>query len=273
MLREEAAGRRDSTAGAPDHHPLYGLPDAAREFVLTSLLLYCVITAVRWLMSPDSSLVIRDSRAATAAVAVVSGVVLVLLIVSPPGRCSGAHMNPAMSLALWMMGAFPGRYVPVYAAAQLGGSVAGAALARLCWGPVVSRSSVHYAAVRPASTWNTTVLMFAESGCVLLVVLMVGFFLAHPVISRLLPYAAGAATALIITVLGGLSGGSANPARQLGPALLSGGTRLLWVYLLAPLIGASLGAAVHCLFQRRLDVPKPCTYRLCGHDDAVRRSP
>ncbi|MGW5202175.1 MIP/aquaporin family protein [Streptomyces spiralis] len=266
MLREEATG----SAPAPsDRRLLYGLADAAREFVLTSVLLYCVVTAARWLASPDSPLAVNSTRAATALGGVLIGIVLVVLITSPPGRCSGAHMNPAISVALWLMGAFPGRYVPAYAAAQLGGSVAGTALGRLCWGPVVSRSSLHYAAVHPSPAWNAAALVVAESGCLMLVVLMVGFFLARPAISRWLPYAVGTATALIITMLGQLSGGSANPARQLGPALLSGGTQLLWVYLAAPLIGASLGAAVHCLFQRRLGTPTPCTYRLCGSDDAA----
>ncbi|MEU1598834.1 aquaporin [Streptomyces sp. NPDC005708] len=266
MLREQATG----SATAPADRPLYGLADAAWEFVLTTVLLYCVVTAARWLTSPDSPLAVGNTRAATAIVGVVVGIVLVVLITSPPGRCSGAHMNPAISLALWLMGAFPGRYVPAYAAAQLAGSVAGTALGRLCWGPVISRPSMRYAAVHPNPAWNTAALVVAEGGCLMLVVLMVGFFLARPAISRWLPYAVGVATALIIIVLGQLSGGSANPARQLGPALLSGGTRLLWVYLVAPLIGASLGAAAHCLLQRRLDIPAPCTYRLCGSNDAPR---
>ncbi|MGR6974934.1 MIP/aquaporin family protein [Streptomyces cynarae] len=238
--------------------------------MLTTALLYCVVTAARWLTSADSPVAVDNLRAATATVGVAVGIVLVLLITSPPGRRSGAHMNPAISVALWLMGAFPGRYLPAYATAQLAGSVAGTALARWCWGPIVARSSMRYAAVHPNPAWNTAALVCAEGGCLVLMVLMVGFFLAHPSVSRWLPYAVGVATALVITVLGGLSGGSANPARQLGPALLSGGTQLLWVYLVAPLIGASLGAAVHCLLQRRLGCRAPSTYRLCGNDDAVR---
>jgi glycerol uptake facilitator protein/aquaporin Z len=273
VLPKEATDRSHPSAARSRARPLHGLPDAAREFVLTAVLLFCVVTAARWLTAPDSPLAMDNARAATATVGVVVGIILVLLITSPPGRCSGAHMNPATSLALWLMGAFPGRSVPAYAVAQLAGSVAGTALGRLCWGPVVGRSTLRYAAVRPSPAWNTATIMLAEGGCVVLVVLMVGFFLAHPAISRWLPYAVGIATALIITVLGGLSGGSANPARQLGPALLSGGTRLLWVYLVAPLIGASVGAAAHCLFQRHLGARPPFTYRLCGSDDAVRRRP
>ncbi|MER5370531.1 aquaporin [Streptomyces sp. NPDC002722] len=54
----------------------------------------------------------------------------------------------------------------------------------------------------------------------------------------------GLATALIIALLGPRSGGSANPARQLGPALMSGNTTHLWIYLLAPVIGALAGADI-----------------------------
>lgn len=61
---------------------------------------------------------------------------------------------------------------------------------------------------------------------------------------RRLPYAVGLATALIIALLGPRSGGSANPARQLGPALTSGNTTHLWIYPLAPVIGALAGADI-----------------------------
>ncbi|RPK61136.1 MULTISPECIES: aquaporin [unclassified Streptomyces] len=54
----------------------------------------------------------------------------------------------------------------------------------------------------------------------------------------------GLATALIIALLGPRSGGSANPARQLGPALTSGNTTHLWIYPLAPVIGALAGADI-----------------------------
>ena len=55
------------------------------------------------------------------------------------------------------------------------------------------------------------------------------------------------ATAVVIATLGPLSGGSANPARQFGPALLAQDTTHLWIYLLAPALGAVLGAALVAL--------------------------
>ncbi|MEU4095884.1 aquaporin [Streptomyces sp. NPDC026673] len=261
-------GLADASARAPDGGWCPWLPDAAREFALTTVLIFCVVTGVRWLVAPDSAVAVGDAAAAAAANGLLVGLVLVVLITSPPGRRSGAHLNPAISVALWLMGAFPGRMVTPYVCAQLAGSVAGTALGRLVWGSVLSRLPVNYAAVRPRASWSTLVLAGTECGCLLIVVLTVGFFLAHTALSRWLPYIVGALTASIVTVLSRYSGASANPSRQFGPALLAGETRLLWVYLLAPLLGAVLGAGVHRLFQHCLHIRRPEGYRLCGQDKA-----
>jgi glycerol uptake facilitator-like aquaporin len=78
-------------------------------------------------------------------------------------------------------------------------------------------------------------------------ILLVGLFLAHPGRARLLPYAIGLSVGLVIAFLGGRSGGSINPARQFGPAALAGQTTDLLIYLVAPILGAVLGASVHHL--------------------------
>jgi glycerol uptake facilitator protein/aquaporin Z len=242
------------------------LPDAAREFALTTVLIFCVVTGVRWLVAPDSPLVVADAGAVAAANGLLVGLVLVVLITSPPGRRSGAHLNPAISLALWLMGAFPGRRVAPYAGAQLAGSVAGTALGRLVWGAALSRPPVHFALVRPGAAWGAPALAGVECGCLLVVVLVVGFFLAHPGLSRWLPYTIGALTAAVVAVPSRHSGATGNPSRQFGPALLAGETRLLWVYLLAPLAGAALGAGLHRLLQCCLHIRRPVGYRLCGEE-------
>jgi glycerol uptake facilitator protein/aquaporin Z len=64
-----------------------------------------------------------------------------------------------------------------------------------------------------------------------------------------------------IAVLGTATGGSLNPARQFGPALASGQTQFLWIYLIAPMIGAAIAAWMQRRIQRR---HKVLTHRLCG---------
>src|SRR5580693_4507333 len=119
---------------------------AGCEFLLTTFLLFSVVTAVRWLRDPGSGVYIASLRPALAALAGLTAVLLVVLVLSPPGRRSGGHMNPAVTIALWLMDVFPGASVVPYVAAQLAGSATGVALGRLVWGPVVG-TAIRYAAL------------------------------------------------------------------------------------------------------------------------------
>jgi glycerol uptake facilitator-like aquaporin len=239
-----------TTSSLPRRLPLARAVD---EFALSTVLLFLAVTVVRWLRDPVSPLCIADLDVALAVIGVISGTILTGLIFTPPGKRSGGHMNPAVTVALWLMDVFPGRSVTPYVLAQLAGSVAGTALARLAWGRhALSLPSVGYAAIRPAPTWDPTAVFLAEAGSMLALILVVGFFLAHTRYARLLPYVIGLSVGLVIALLGPLSGGSINPARQFGPAVLSGQTTDLWIYLVAPVLAAVLGASVHHLHIRRV---------------------
>jgi glycerol uptake facilitator-like aquaporin len=242
------------------------LTRAADEFVLTTVLLFLAVTVVRWVRDPGSPLYIAGLDAALAVIGVLSGAILTGLILTPLGRRSGGHMNPCVTVALWLVDAFPGRSVVPYAVAQLAGSVAGTGLARLVWGPVVSHPSVAHAAIRPASTWLPADVFLAEAGAMMALILVVGWFLAHRRYVQLLPYVIGASIALVIALLGPLSGGSINPARCFGPAALSGQTTDLWIYLVAPVLGAVIGSAIYHLFIWRFNACQPLTYKLTGGD-------
>jgi glycerol uptake facilitator protein/aquaporin Z len=253
---------RDTEAGRPAA-PVVARTAPLMEFALTTVLLFTVVTVVRWLMAPSSPLSIDDLQTALAVVGVIVGAVLLCLIRSPWGRRSGAHLNPAVSVGLWLMGAFPRRWVLPYAVAQLAGSLAGAALARLVWGQDVAAAPIRYAAVQPAPAWDGLSVSLAEFGCLVAVTLLIGFFLAYPARARWLPLTLAAATALIVGVLGPRSGGATNPARQFGPALLAGQLDYLAIYLTAPVLGAVLGAGIHQLLQRYGAARRVPTYHLC----------
>ncbi|GAF45272.1 MIP/aquaporin family protein [Rhodococcus wratislaviensis] len=238
-----------STASAlPRRQPL---ARAADEFALTVVLLFLAVTVVRWLRDPGSALYIADLDVALAIIGVVSGIILTSLMFSPPGKRAGGHMNPAVTIALWLMNAFPGQSVPPYILAQLAGSAVGTGLARLVWGRAVSFPPVDYAAIRAASTWQPASVFLAEMGSMMVLIVVVGFFLTRPGCARLLPYVIGLSVGLVIAFLGPRSGGSINPARQFGPAALSGRTTDLWIYLVAPVLGAVLGASVDHALNRR----------------------
>ncbi|MFI0114740.1 MIP/aquaporin family protein [Streptomyces sp. st170] len=242
-VRPTAIGPRSpESPHGPDAGPDAGrgplLPRAVCEAALTALLLFLIVTAVRWLVGPDPMV----AAARPAVLGAVVGTLLALFMMSPPGRCSGGHLNPAVSLALWRLGVFPGREVVPYAVAQLAGSLFGVWCAGLVWGPVTARPPVRHASVRADPAWGDAAVLAAEAGVLAGSTLMLAVLLASPGGRRVLPYAVGLTTALVIRVLGPLSGGSANPARQFGPALLAGDTGRLWVYVLGPALGAVLGA-------------------------------
>lgn len=242
------------------------LARAADEFLLTTVLLFLAVTVVRWLRDPGSPLFIADLRVALAVIGLISGAILTGLIFTPPGRRSGGHMNPAVTVALWLVDAFPGRSVLPYVIAQLAGSVAGTGLARLVWGHAVTLPTVSHGAIGPAPDWQAASVFLAEGGSMMALILIVGYFLAHPRLVRLLPYVIGLCVALVIALLGRFSGGAINPARSLGPAALSGQATDLWVYLIVPVLGAVIGAAIYHLFIWRFNACRPLTYKLTGDE-------
>ncbi|MFG1807637.1 MIP/aquaporin family protein [Streptomyces sp. NPDC049040] len=231
------------------HRPALTRP--ADEFVLATVMLFLAVTIVRWVRDPGSPLHIADLDAALAVIGVLSGAILTGLILTPLGRRSGGHMNPAVTVSLWLMGAFPGPSVVPYVLAQLAGSATGTVLARAAWGHTVSVSSVDYAAIAPAPDWSPPAVFLAEAGSMAAIIVAVGF-VARPRSARFLPYLIGSAVALVIALLGPRSGGSINPARQFGPAAMAGQGTDLWIYLVAPILGAVLGACFHhCLARLR----------------------
>ena len=236
--------------------------DSAIELILTSILLFGVVTIVRWVIGPSAiSRAIPGIHAELWIVGAAIALLLAGLILSPPGRASGGHTNPAISLAMWRFGVFPGAGVIPYSIAQLLGSVLGVVAARTVWGHIVAEPPVVYAALQPGPGWSTWELFVVEALGMTVIALVVGLCLAVPRLTSFVPWIVGSLVGLGIALLGTATGGSLNPARQFGPAVASGQTRFLWVYLLAPMFGAAIAAwlrrKIQC--QRRV-----LTHRLCG---------
>jgi glycerol uptake facilitator-like aquaporin len=231
------------------------------ELTLTFFMLFGVTSIVRWVIGP--SLISRTFPEIQVELLIVGASVAILiagLILSPPGKASGGHMNPAISLAMWRFGVFPGAGVVPYSIAQLLGSVLGVLVARAVWGPVVAEPSVAYAVLQPGPGWSDAELFVAETASMAFIVLLVGICLAAPRLAPFVPWVVGIAIGTAIATLGTSTGGSVNPARQFGPAALSGQTRFLWAYLLAPMVGAMIATWLLQKAQHRCVL----THRLCG---------
>jgi aquaporin Z len=165
-----------------------------------------------------------------------------LIAVSPLGRLSGAHLNPALTLGFWALGRVSPHDLVGYVAAQLAGGLAGALAARLVLPEPVADSIgggvTHPAAVSTAAAFALELAMTA----VLLAVVLA--FVSSERLARLTPLAVLVALGAIIWLGSPWTGASLNPARSAGPAIAFGDLADLWLYFAAP---AAAGLAVGLL--------------------------
>jgi aquaporin NIP len=160
---------------------------------------------------------------------------VVIAMIYAIGHVSGAHINPAVTIAFWSVGRFPSSHLLPYVAAQCAGAVAASALSRFALGPVG-----HLGATLPAVPFGVAfgvewllsfALMFVIRGAS-----------DERVTSGFAALAVGLTVGFCALVAGPLTGASMNPARSFGPALVGGLWQAHWLYWFAP-ITAMLTAA------------------------------
>jgi len=232
------------------------------EFAGTAILLFASVLVARWLFGPHSALAsaVPGLPGRIAIDAVVIGVVVGSLIISPLGRSSGGHFNPAVTVTLWLLRGLPRREAAAYIAAQLAGSLAGVMLGRTVLGAVIAHPSVDYAAIQPAAGWSGGSVFAGEAISLAVLMALVVAFLDRPALIRWTPAMVAVAVAVLIFAGGLTSGGSFNPARQFGPLLFAGRFSYLWAYLLGPIAGAVIIVALGV----GVGPPQPLTCSLCG---------
>jgi aquaporin Z len=173
--------------------------------------------------------------------AIAMGLTAIGLIYSPAGRRSGAHMNPAVTLAFLRLGKVDRRDAVGYISGQFAGAILGTMLSSWLLRGLAADPAVNYVATVPGigGPWAA---FAAETLISFLLMATVLAFANHRELMRYAGLAAGFLVAIYIVVEAPLSGTSMNPARTLGPALLAGTWGSLWIYFAAPLLGM-VGAA------------------------------
>lgn len=163
----------------------------------------------------------------------------IMAMVYAVGHVSGAHLNPAVTLAFALTRHFAWSRVVPYWLGQGTGAIAAAGFLRLTLGTDpdigVVRSSV---ALVPALAWE-----IALTGILMFVVTAVAT--DNRAVGQAAAIAIGGTVAVAALVGGPVSGAALNPARALGPALVSGTLDGLWIYLLGPPVGAVGGALAY----------------------------
>ena len=124
------------------------------EFAGTAILLFVSVLVTWWLFDPHSALAsaVPGLPGRKEIEGAVIGIVIGLLIISPLGRSSGGHFNPAVTATFWLLHGLPSRDGVAYIAAQLAGSLVGV-LGWAVLGTTMADSAVDYAAIQPAAGW------------------------------------------------------------------------------------------------------------------------
>jgi aquaporin Z len=165
---------------------------------------------------------------------------IVLAMIYCFGDVSGAHMNPAVTVAFAAAGRSHWREVPGYIGAQVLGALAASGLLNFLF-PASARLG---ATIPTGGVSQSFVLEVALAFFLMLVVLSVSTGSKEKGLTA--GIAIGSVIALEAMFAGPISGASMNPARSLGPALVSGHLEHLWIYLTAPVLGALLAIPACC---------------------------
>ena len=207
----------------------------------------CLFGALLFHPGSPAARAIPDGLARRLVMGLAMGLTAIGLIYSPWGRRSGAHLNPATTLAFWRLGKITGPDAIWYALSQMSGGVAGVLATAALIGPALADPTVRYVVTVPG-TGGVAVAFLAE--VIITFILMTAVLNASNTVrwAGFTGIFAGTLVAIYITLEAPVSGMSMNPARTLASALPSGIWDALWIYFLAPPIGMLLAAE---LFVRR----------------------
>jgi aquaporin Z len=176
-------------------------------------------------------------------VGVAMGVTAILLIYSPLGQRSGAHMNPATTLTFYRLGKIERWDAVFYVLSQFAGGVLGVLLSFAAMGGALAHHDVNFAITRPGMRGEAAA--FASEVFITFLLMTVILNVSNSrKLARFTGLAAGTMVMLFITFEAPLSGMSMNPARSFASDFVGMQWQGLWIYFTAPLIGMLTAAEV-----------------------------
>ncbi len=180
-------------------------------------------------------------------VAITFGLVIMVMIYAV-GHVSGAHFNPAVTFSFALARHFPRRHIIPYWGAQLAGALIAAAVLRGSLGSIARVGATYPSGSQgQAFLWETILSFF-------LMFVIMAVATDTRAVGEAAAIAIGGTVGLDAMFGGPITGASMNPARSLGPGIVAGDLHAIWIYLLAPLVGASLAALAYVFV--RGDTPR-----------------
>jgi aquaporin NIP len=170
---------------------------------------------------------------------------VIMVMIAALGHLSGAHFNPAVTVAFAVTRHFAWRDVPAYVGAQLLGAVAGAMVLRSLFGLDAALGATAPVG-SPLRALGMEILLSA-----VLMFVIVSVATDTRAVGELAAVAIGGTVALDALWGGPITGASMNPARSFGPALVAGFWPSHWIYWVGPLAGALAGAVLYQMLRAR----------------------
>ncbi|MCY7417630.1 MAG: aquaporin [Chloroflexi bacterium] len=169
----------------------------------------------------------------------------VMVMVYAIGHISGAHLNPAVTTAFALGGHLSWRRAGGYYAGQIGGAIVAASVLLALFGNVAALGTTS-----PSSSDQQSLVLETVLSAILMFVIA-AVATDTRAVGEAAAIAIGATVGLAALFGGPISGASMNPARSIGPALVSGHLDSIWIYIVGPMVGAALGFAAYQLVAGR----------------------
>jgi aquaporin NIP len=208
-------------------------PDLARRATAEGIAAFALVFAGCGAIVANAE---NDGALGAVGVALTFGLVVMAMIYAT-GHLSGAHINPAVTVAFTLTRHFPAREAAAYVAAQIAGAVLGALALAAVWTDEPASLGATVPSVGAGSALVYEIVLTA-----ILMFVIVAVATDTRAVGAAAAIAIGGAVGLDALFGGPVTGASMNPARSLGPALVSGEWTDFWLYVVGPVIGATVAA-------------------------------
>jgi aquaporin Z len=225
------------------------------EFLGTALLLLGGLSLVIFMFGSGSPMaqLIPSIKVRQIITGFLFGSIGASIALSPIGKVSGAHINPAVTMVFWIFRKIESRLAVTYILAQLTGAIIGC-VPLLVWGQM--GRSIAFGATWPGEGYSIQTVFLGEVITTFTMVSLLVTFIAFRRIRQFTPFMFPFLFAIMVPLEAAISGTSTNPARSIGPAFISGQWEGWWIYWIGPLAGALLASVACSILAKRITIAK-----------------
>ncbi len=242
------------------------------EFLGTGLLLFGGLSVVIFMFGSGSPMTqfIPDVKVRQSITGFLFGSIGASIALSRIGKVSGAHINPAVTMVFWLFRKIEGRLAITYVLAQLTGAIVGC-LPLLFWGQM--GRSLEFGVTVPGTGYSLSAVLLGEVITTFVMVSLLVVFIGFRKIRRFTPFMFPFLYGIMVPLEAAISGTSTNPARSIGPSVISGQWEGWWIYWIGPLAGAFLASIACSFLAKKITIAKLYHFDSESEGDVLLRRP